>query len=75
MPSSYAARKVADIHRMVQRSASLMLRVQTRLLPRARQRLNSSDDLLNQSTGHELASAQRILDTPDDRTPAPAGRG
>ena len=63
MPSSVLsviACKVADLDAAVRRSAALMRRVHTDVLPRSRRCLEVSDTRLNDSTGQELASAQRL---------------
>lgn len=63
MPSHFSVGNLSDARRAVRRSARLMRRVHSQLLPRARRLLNSSDELLDRGTAQELASAQRLADT------------
>ena len=55
--------RLSDVRRALRQSASLMQRVHAQVLPRARQLLNTSDELLDRSISQELASAQRLDDT------------
>ena len=65
MPDVFRSSAVPELSSTLTESRLLMRRIHAEVLPRARERLRMSDERLNESTGVELTSAQRLNDVPD----------